>query len=300
MIAWTHVKKKKKILEGNTRPSTSLKPAVAATAGQPRGAGDTRARPTTQTKRALQRLLLPPTTMSSSSHVFTSAADGIREGSKRAADAFTTAMGTDTGAFTDVVDGCRYWSGLFCVVVTFCVHGPYLLSMHTFVSLWRRLGRVPTVLAHVGLSSALVSRVSSSPPVREAIMNAFGGDLGFPTRYACVAAGLLVVASIWLRIQWMRDMDLATATGWVGELERGGRGGKLHTSGVYAIVRHPRYAQILVSTSSLPPSSSTRTRALATWCILCTDHCIDPFIFFIKFVFVGNLSSSPAPRDRGP
>lgn len=208
-----------------------------------------------QTTHALEHLLLPPTMMSSSSHVFTSAADDIREGSKRAADAFMTATGTDTVAFADVVDVCRYWSGLFCVVVTFCVFGPYLLSMHTFVSLWRRLGRVPTVLAHVGLSSALVLRISSSPLVREAIMNAFGGDLGFPTRYACAAAGLLVVASIWLKMQWMRDMDIATATGWVGELERGGGGGQLLTSGVYSIVRHPRYAQILVS-SSLPPSSS--------------------------------------------
>ena len=188
--------------------------------------------------------------MSSSSPAFTTA-DDLREASKRAAHTFNTwmmrATGTDTVAFAEAVDLCRYGTGLACVVVTFCVIGPYLLSLHTFLGLWRGLGRVPTILAHVSLTSALISGVVNSPEFREATMNAFGGDLGFPTRSACVAAGLLAAASTWLKWRWMRDMNIATATGWRGELEPGGKGGELLTTGVYSVVRHPRYAQIMVS-----------------------------------------------------
>ena len=187
---------------------------------------------------------------STTSAAFSAAADDLRETSKRAADAFAAATGIDTVAFSaffaDAMDGARYWSGLTCVVVTFCGFGPYLLSLHTFLPLWRRLGKRVTILTHVGVFSALVWRVFYSPGLRESIMNAFGGDLGSPSRYACVVSCALAVASTWLKLRWMRDMDIATATGMKGELDPGGEGGELLTTGVYAVVRHPRYAQIMV------------------------------------------------------
>ena len=191
--------------------------------------------------------------MSSSSAAasfFGAAVDSLREVSKRAADAFATATVTENDTFAalfeNAVDRARYWSGLTCVVVTFCGFGPYLLSLHTFLPVWRRLGKRATVFAHVGLFSALASRVFYSPTLAESIMNSFGGDMGSPTRYVCLSAGVLAALSTWLKLRWMGDMDIATATGVKGELDPGGRGGELITSGVYSVVRHPRYAQIMV------------------------------------------------------
>ena len=83
-------------------------------------------------------------------------------------------------------------------------------------------------------------------------MNALGGDLGFPKRFHLAMAAILAGASLWLKFRWMKDMDVATALGWKGELERGGKGGELITGGVYSVVRHPRYSQIIVSRA--PPS----------------------------------------------
>lgn len=181
--------------------------------------------------------------------MITAVAHHLREATKRAVDAFVAATSAHTPEFTELVNSCRYWAGFACVATTFCVF-PYWLSVHPFLPLWRRLGRGPTIVAHAGLSSALVSRMASYA-TREAIMHAFGGDLGFPTRYALYAALVLAAASTWLKLRWMREMDIATASGWKGELERGGKGGELLTSGIYSIVRHPRYAQIMVRL--LPP-----------------------------------------------
>jgi hypothetical protein len=219
---------------------------------------------------------------------------------------------------------------------------PLWLSVHALVDVWRKFGRGPTAIAHVGLASALCSQFFV-PATRVHVMNAFGGDLGFPTRLALLSSFILAALSTllkagpctstlvpsqaqalpaalplkalaaaalaalvtqtllhiapwivrgslptnlttltprrtltsnnnsrttpghpsswqgdfasarpWLAVRWQREMNLLTAVGWRGELEAGGTGGKLLTRGVYSVVRHPRYAQIMArSLSSL-------------------------------------------------
>jgi hypothetical protein len=159
--------------------------------------------------------------------VFPSAAHMV-EGSERTAAAFATATGIESAAFfTDTGTACRFWTGLLVFTLSLCVL-PCFISLHALLPLWRSWGLAPTVAAHVGLCFALASRLTS-PHAREAVMRALGGDLGFPSAYALVAV-----------------LGLFSAASWRGELERGGKGGELITTGAYSLVRHPKYAQTVV------------------------------------------------------
>jgi hypothetical protein len=175
--------------------------------------------------------------------VFPSAAHMV-EGSERTAAAFATATGIESAAFfTDTGTACRFWTGLLVFTLSLCVL-PCFISLHALLPLWRSWGLAPTVAAHVGLCFALASRLTS-PHAREAVMRALGGDLGFPSAYALVAAAVLTAVAVWLETR-QGVLGFFSAASWRGELERGGKGDELITTGAYSLVRHPKYAQTVV------------------------------------------------------
>ena len=83
------------------------------------------------------------------------------------------------------------------------------------------------------------------------MMGTLGGDLGAPSPAALTLAAVLAVCSVRLKLAWWREMDLGTACGWRGELEPDGVGGRLVTTGVYSVCRHPRYGQLLIGLTSV-------------------------------------------------
>ena len=155
-------------------------------------------------------------------------------------------------------DAARHWAGFVVLAGTFYVL-PYWLSIHPLAALWRRLGRGFTLAFHASLVVALVAN-GARPEYREETMRWGGGDLGPPSGFALGVAAALFALSSYLRLAWTREMDLLTACGFRGELERGGREGRLRTSGVYAVVRHPRYAQILVRPGLTRPGPEAGAR----------------------------------------
>ena len=146
-------------------------------------------------------------------------------------------------------DALRHWLGFFAVAYTFGVL-PYWLSLHSLVGLWRRLGPGPTVALHAAAVVGVV-RVFVAEPVRTSLMGTLGGDLGAPSPAALTLAAVLAVCSVRLKLAWWREMDLGTACGWRGELEPDGVGGRLVTTGVYSVCRHPRYGQLLIGLTSV-------------------------------------------------
>ena len=146
-------------------------------------------------------------------------------------------------------DALRHWLGFFAVAFTFGVL-PYWLSLHSLVGLWRRLGPGPTVALHAAAVVGVL-RVFVAEPVRTSMMGTLGGDLGAPSPAALTLAAVLAVCSVRLKLAWWREMDLGTACGWRGELEPDGVGGRLVTSGVYSVCRHPRYGQLLIGLTSV-------------------------------------------------
>ena len=146
-------------------------------------------------------------------------------------------------------DALRHWLGFFAVAFTFGVL-PYWLSLHSLVGLWRRLGPGPTVALHAAAVVGVV-RVFVAEPVRTSLMGTLGGDLGAPSPAALTLAAVLAVCSVRLKLAWWREMDLGTACGWRGELEPDGAGGRLVTTGVYSVCRHPRYGQLLIGLVSV-------------------------------------------------
>lgn len=170
------------------------------------------------------------------------ASSAFHDVSTRAADRLV-----DADRLATVFDETRRLLALVSVALTF-VLVPYWISIHTLLPLWRRLGRGLTVATHVAVAASLLDPLLRR---REEILSSFGGDLGRPAPHALACGAFLVLLSGYLKLQWMRAMPLPVSLGWRGELERGGEGGRLITTGPYAVVRHPRYAQVALGASGV-------------------------------------------------
>jgi len=132
------------------------------------------------------------------------------------------------------MDSVRYILGVSCVVIL-----PagllFWFLIHPWARHWRRLGPARTyfiVLPVVIAVGAVFYRFR---------VPLLGEDLG--TSWILIGiAGVLYAITMWFEFQYWRQISIATLIG-VTELSRtGNETGKLMRDGIYARVRHPRYA----------------------------------------------------------
>lgn len=110
--------------------------------------------------------------------------------------------------------------------------------VHPFVGFWRRVG-VKGTLAAVG--GMIVSGMGALWLVRQPLV---GADLGTDWTLAGFGAGFMLAAA-YLGAKRRRYLTPGILAG-VPELEESGRGGRVLTEGPYAVVRHPRYVEVVI------------------------------------------------------
>jgi len=133
------------------------------------------------------------------------------------------------------MNAVRYYVALILVIMLPPVFFFWLL-IHPFVRFWRRLGPGWTygiVCSFMALGMVGLSRIGHALLAVE-----------FGTSYYLTALGLsLLATSTWLGFRILQQMSLLTILG-LAELAPDRRPGRLITTGVYAIIRHPRYLQL--------------------------------------------------------
>ena len=145
-----------------------------------------------------------------------------------------------------MVNAVRYYFALLLVVAL----PPALLFwfiVHPFVQYWRRFGPGWT---HTIVWSLLALLMGGLFRVRGTLL-----AVDFGRSAVLMVAGLVILMiAVWLRVKLSRQMTVRIQMGFP-ELDREGRTGKLLTEGAYAVVRHPRYVQMLI--------------AIAGWALVC-------------------------------
>jgi protein-S-isoprenylcysteine O-methyltransferase Ste14 len=114
----------------------------------------------------------------------------------------------------------------------------YWLIVHPFIGFWRRMGKRATFwtigIFYVGSIVALI-------PLRGWLR---GRDLGWSLGLSLVALPLLVVSGIVARRR-RKHLTFRILAG-VPEVNPAGQGPGLLTEGIYARIRHPRYAEFIL------------------------------------------------------
>jgi protein-S-isoprenylcysteine O-methyltransferase Ste14 len=135
------------------------------------------------------------------------------------------------------MNAVRYYVALIMVVML----GPvlfYWLLIHPFVRFWRRLGPGWTYGVVGSLWALAVAGLFS---MRHALL-----AVEFGTSYYLTALGLLLLfVSSWLGFRAWWRMGLLGFSG-LPELAPDQHPQRLITTGVYAIIRHPRYVQLFL------------------------------------------------------
>jgi protein-S-isoprenylcysteine O-methyltransferase Ste14 len=112
--------------------------------------------------------------------------------------------------------------------------------IHPFVGFWRRVGKTIT---YTVMTVLFLGGVAGLFAIRDALVLA---DLG--TNWIMVGvAAVLIIPAIWLAIARTKYLSFAILVG-VPELDADGSGGKLLNEGIYAVIRHPRYIEIVLGT----------------------------------------------------
>ena len=136
-----------------------------------------------------------------------------------------------TSAF---LDGARYWLG---VVYLASVPGAVLFwfAIHPFAAFWRRAGAVPAYAAGfaVMIAAGVVAVVWRRPLM--------GADLGPNVVTAAIGLALIVISAV-IRHRWRRQLTMRILFG-LPEIAPARFPPALLTDGIYATVRHPRYAE---------------------------------------------------------
>ena len=112
--------------------------------------------------------------------------------------------------------------------------------IHPFVGFWRRVGKPIT---YTVMTVLFLGGVAGLFAMRDALVLA---DLGTNWLMVGVAA-VLIIPAIWLAIARAQHLSFAILAG-VPELDADGAGGKLLNEGIYAVIRHPRYMEIVLGT----------------------------------------------------
>ena len=135
------------------------------------------------------------------------------------------------------MDVARYWVALFIVAFS---PGIFLFwfSVHPLIRFWRRVGPHLTLALHYGLMIALATVV--------VLLRRWILAVEFGTRPVLVGLGaaLFVIAAV-LRYLINKQLPGKILSG-LPELAPERYESKLLTQGVFAHVRHPRYAQLLL------------------------------------------------------
>jgi protein-S-isoprenylcysteine O-methyltransferase Ste14 len=112
--------------------------------------------------------------------------------------------------------------------------------IHPFVGFWRRVGKPIT---YTVMTVLFLGGVAGLFAIRDALVLA---DLG--TNWIMVGvASVLIIPAIWLAVARTKYLSFAILAG-VPELDVDGSGGKLLNEGIYAVIRHPRYMEIVLGT----------------------------------------------------
>lgn len=145
-------------------------------------------------------------------------------------------MVTAPRAAHKAMDAIRYYIGVL-LVVSIPPAIIWWFIIHPFVGFWRRVGVAPSLsivtVLMVGLLVALIF-------VRDPLL---GSDLGASWPTAVVGLVLLAVA-IAIGVKRKRYLTMGILSG-APELQADGRGGTLLTQGPYAVIRHPRYVEVV-------------------------------------------------------
>lgn len=114
------------------------------------------------------------------------------------------------------------------------------ILIHPLVGVWRRLG----VAASLWINGILMAGgYVGLWFARDALV---GRDLGgYPA--LVVAGAICLVVSIRIALKRRRHLTFRILSG-VPELQSDGKGGALLTEGPYAVMRHPRYVEVVIGT----------------------------------------------------
>ena len=113
--------------------------------------------------------------------------------------------------------------------------------VHPFVGFWRRLGVRPTMTV---LGLLLLASVLGLVIVRDVLL---GADLGLSWPLFGVGVVLLVVA-IWISLIRRKYLTVRILVG-IPEIEaEAEKPGRLLEEGPYAVIRHPRYVEVVLAT----------------------------------------------------
>jgi protein-S-isoprenylcysteine O-methyltransferase Ste14 len=117
----------------------------------------------------------------------------------------------------------------------------FWLLAHPLARFWRRIG---PMWAYPLLTATVVALGGSLYRLRDRLI---GPDLG--TSWPLIALGaLLYGAAIWLSVLCRRQLPIGVFAG-VPELSNRAHPGHLLQEGVYGVVRHPRYASVILGTT---------------------------------------------------
>jgi protein-S-isoprenylcysteine O-methyltransferase Ste14 len=112
--------------------------------------------------------------------------------------------------------------------------------IHPFVDFWRKVGKPIT---YTLMTVLFLGGVVGLFAIRDALVLT---DLG--TNWITVgAAAVLIIPALWLAVLRAKHLSFAILTG-VPELDADGAGGVLLNEGIYSVIRHPRYVEVVLGT----------------------------------------------------
>lgn len=135
------------------------------------------------------------------------------------------------------MDTARYVVAVICLV-GFPPAIIYWFILHPLVDFWRRLGRTAT---YVVLAIVFVAVGVAVYLVREPLLVVDYGT----NRMLWIPAAVCYAATVWIQLRIRKQLTFKVLSG-APELEKGGAGGTLLREGLYARVRHPRYAGVIL------------------------------------------------------
>lgn len=132
----------------------------------------------------------------------------------------------------------RYWIALIMICV---IPGSlaWWFSIHPFIAFWRRVGPTRTIAVNIAIV-ALIGAAASTQ--RRWLLSVEFGNHALP---ATIGVVMLLLAIVFRR-KVGAQLAASTLIG-LPELDPAKRPQPLLTSGPYAVVRHPRYLQLLLA-----------------------------------------------------